>query len=56
MGRINRVALYAMAPFIFMRVFSGWFGIVICAFGVYIVSLFHKKGTPYKGLEYTLIR
>ena len=33
----------------------GWIGIALCAVGIYIVGFFHKKGTPYTGLEYTLI-
>jgi len=45
-----------MAPFMFTKWIIAWSAWVICAFVCWVITFFHKKGTPYKGTLKELVR
>ena len=54
--KINRFVLYLTCPFFFIRFFIGWFGIAVCSFFIFVLSLGHEHRSPYKGWKYTIVR
>ena len=45
-----------MAPFLLFRMILGYGSITVCSFLIFCISLTHKRGTPYTGWKYTMIK
>ena len=56
LDKINRIVLYAASPITFLRFLIGWGSIMINSIFVFLISCFHKRGEPYKGIPYLLVK
>lgn len=55
LNKISRPILYLLAPTVFLRVFIGYFTIMICSVIIFSISLSHKRGDPYKGWKLKVV-
>mgnify|MGYP000070373190 FL=1 len=49
LDKINRIPLYLSSPFLIARFFIAWGSFALTSVFVFLISIFHKPGAPYKG-------